>query len=114
MLSIHCKQGSTKYISLSLESGFLTFSCGGRACANQGGYGLLLFLHLDGLLLLLRLDGLLLLLLDGLLLRPDDRSSEALTPIWTEGRGSQSDQDELREIKINVPFCLFGDVWRKC
>ena len=105
MLSIHCKQGSTKYISLSLESGFLTFSCGGRACANQGGYGLLLFLHLDGLLLLL---------LDGLLLRPDDRSSEALTPIWTEGRGSQSDQDELREIKINVPFCLFGDVYRKC
>ena len=90
MLSIHCKQGSTKYISLSLESGFLTFSCGGRACANQGGYGLLLFLHLDGLLLLL--------LLDGLLLRPDDRRSEALTPIWTEGQGSPSDQDELREI----------------
>ena len=60
--------------------------------------GLLLFLHLDGLLLLLRLDGLLLLLLDGLLLRPDDRRSEALTPIWTEGQGSPSDQDELREI----------------
>ena len=76
--------------------------------------GLLLFLHLDGLLLLLRLDGLLLLLLDGLLLRPDGRRSEALTPIWTEGRGSPSDQDELREIKINVPFCLFGDVYRKC
>ena len=51
--------------------------------------GLLLFLHLDGLLLLLRLDGLLLLLLDGLLLRQGGRRSEALTPIWTEGRAHQ-------------------------
>ena len=63
--------------------------------------GLVPIRELDGLILILRLDGLL------LLLRPDGRRSEALTPIWTEGRGSPSDQDELREIKINVPFCLF-------
>ena len=52
-----------------------------------------------GLVPIRELDGLLLFLhLDGLLLRPDDRRSEALTPIWTEGQGSPSDQDELREI----------------
>ena len=49
-----------------------------------------------GLVSIRELDGLL--LLYGLLLRPDDRRSEALTPIWTEGQGSPSDQDELREI----------------
>ena len=56
--------------------------------------------ELDGLLLLL--------LLDGLLLRPDGRRSEALTPIWTEGQGSPSDQDELREIKKTALFAFIG------